>query len=155
MVFYELPYGYFYKGKFYTEFQCFNALKKDGEVFTHRFDNGYWLYENITYRTLEELYECNDFGITYQEFKRCYKALGILFNPSSCTMYSYERDTEQLLYNSKSEVLTEIEFNTDLIESDERREERYIDNLSKIETIVYLKKSIKDRIKILEEFKNE
>lgn len=62
-----------------------------------------------------------------------------------------EKTKNNQLYDSKGEVLLEIRNETSLIETEEDREERYIDGLSKEECIAYFKKPIKERIKILED----
>lgn len=151
--FIELPEGYFYKNHFYTESQCFTALLKDDEVRIHSFPNGTWRYNDTLYPSLEELYEWNEFGITYNELKHRYKELGVEHSPINCTLYSYCEDDYNQLYDSKGEVLLEIRSETNLIESVEDREEDYLDKITDDECRVYLKKSIKERIKILEEYR--
>lgn len=149
----DLPEGYFYKNHFYTESQCFTALLEDDEVRIHSFPNGTWRYNDTLYSSLEELYEWNEFGITYNELKHHYKEFGIEHNLIHCTMYAYCEDEYNLLYDSKGEVLLEIRNQTNLIETEEDREERYLDKITDDECKVYLKRPIKERIKILEEYK--
>lgn len=157
LTFVELPEGYFYKGKFYTESQCFTALLKDKEIIIHSFQNGTWSFKNQLYASLLELYEWNEdeIAMSYKDLKACYQKLGIIHNPVNCTMYSYDRDEWNQLFSSRTEVLLEIRSETNLIEDVEEKEERYLDKKTKEECIAYFKKPIKERIKILEESYHE
>lgn len=149
----ELPEGYFYKNKFYTENKVFDALLKDDEVSIHHFLNGTWIYKGILYSSLKELYEWSIDGeddVSYKYLKYHYENYGIEHNSIPCTLYSYDRDDERRLFDTKGEVLSELRCEEELIEDVEDREERYLENKSKAECIVYFKKPIKEKIKILE-----
>lgn len=152
----ELPEGYFYKNRFYrSENSCFAALLKDDEVKIHPFPNGTWRLKTTLYPSLKELYEWNEdeIAMPYGEFKSRFKELGIPHDPNSRVMYSYDMDDDNELFDTKREVLMEIRNETDLIETEEDREERYLGDKSKEECIAYFKKTIKERIKILEDMK--
>lgn len=156
IVFNELPEGYFYKNRFYqSENSCFAALLKDDEVKIHPYPNGTWKFKNTLYPSLNELYEWNEdeIDMPYNEFKLHYQELGIIHNPINCTMYTYDRDEWNELFDTKGEVLMEIRNETSLIEDTEDREERYLESKTKEECIAYFKKPIKERIKILEDMK--
>ena len=151
----ELPEGYFYKNHFYTENKCFAALLKDDEVKIHRFPNGIWEFNNTFYPSLKELYEWNENEIAspYNEFKSHYEDFGVIHDPINCTMYTYDMDEENELFDTKDEVLMEIRNETRLIEDTDDREVRYLEDKTKEECITYFKKPIKERIKILEDMK--
>lgn len=153
--FVELPEGYFYKNKFYTETQCFTALLKDEEVRIHSFPNGTWRYQDILYSSLKEIYESyeDEIGMSYEQLKHHYQQYGIEHDCINRTMYAYERDEDNKLYESRGELLLEIRNETNLIEDTEDRESRYLDNKTKEECIAYFKLPITKRIKLLEEFK--
>lgn len=155
-IFNELPEGYFYKNHFYqSENSCFKVLLKDGEVKIHHFPNGTWKFNNTFYPSLKELYEWNEDEIasSYNEFKSHYEDFGVTHNLINCTMYTYNMDEENELFDTKGAVLMEIRNETRLIEDTEDREYRYLDDKTKEECIAYFKKPIKERIKILEEVK--
>ena len=154
-VFAELPEGYFYKNRFHTEAKCFAALLEDNEVEIHRFPNGTWEYQDLLYSSLRELYEWNEdeIDMPFNEFALCYKTLGVTHKRGVCTLYTYDKDDYKRLFDYKSEVLLEIRNETNLIESIEDREERYLEDVTKEECIAYFKKPIKERIRILEELK--
>ena len=128
---------------------------KDDVVQKHPFPNGTWWFRDTVYSSLKDLFEWNEDEIAevmpYNKLKKHYEELGIEFDGSSCVRYSYEDDYYNQLYDSIGECLMEMRNETNLIEDSEDRENRYIENLSIEETINYLRKSIKERIKILEE----
>lgn len=153
----ELPDGYFYKNKFYTENGCFKALLKDDEVRVSRFTNGTWRINDILFASLVELHEYMEDEAnlpSYNELLSCYEDYGIERNNISRTLYSFWRDDYNQLYDTKGEVVLELRNETGLVETTEDREERYLEDLSKKACIAYLKKPVKERIKILEEMKN-
>ena len=155
--FFDLPNGYFYKNHFYTETKMFSALVKEKVITVHRFENGTWRFRDILFPTLEELYEYfedyfDELNVSYNTLKKYWNDFDIEHNPTSTTLYSYEDDYYNQLYE-KGEILIEIKNETDLIESETDREERYLDKITDDECRAYLKKPIKERIKILEEYK--
>lgn len=155
VTFLELPDGYFYKGRFLTETQCFGALRNDGEATAHKFLNGTWKVRDILFPSLEELYEyvAEEVSMPFSAFRRRYQSFGVSHDPRPCVLYSYARDDDGVLYDSKVEALMRIKDETDLIETTEAREERYLNGVTKKECIEYFRKPKKERIKILEEFK--
>ena len=152
VVFAELPEGFFYKGRFHRGVGVWAELKKDGEVRSHDFPNGKWQYGDIVFPSLRELYDyyCEDkISMPYSELKSRYQELGITHDPCGVRMYSYDRDDYNLLYLSKAEVLYEL--NGVLIESEEAREERFLEPKSREECVEYFQKPMKERIRLLEE----
>ena len=155
--FFDLPNGYFYNNHFYTETKMFSVLVKEKIITVYHFANGVWRFRETLFPTLEELYEYfedyfDDINVSYSKLKKHWNDFEIEHNPTSTTLYSYEDDYYNQLYG-KNEILTEIRNETDLIESEEDREERYFDKITDDECRVYLKKPIKERIKILEEYR--
>ena len=153
-IFNELPEGYFYKNRFYkSDSRCFAALLKDDEVKIHHFPNGTWRFNNLLYHSLKELYEWNEDEIAppYNKFKSHYEDFGVTRDPLNRTMYTYDRDEWNELFDTKGEVLMEIRNETSLVETEEDREDRYLKDKTKEECIAYFKKPIKERIKILED----
>lgn len=152
--FVELPEGYFYKGHFYTESKMFTVLKKEKEVGVKNFYNGIWKYNYYCFTSLEELYEHfeDEISMSYKELKYHYKEIGVYHNPKNCTMYFFYEDDDQQLYCSKDNCLSEMR-EQDLLESETDRENDYLDSITDDECRAYLKKPIKERIKILEEYK--
>lgn len=155
VVFKDLPDGYFYKGRFLTPNKCFSALVADKEIDVMEFPKGKWVYDNIAYRSLRQLYECNELEIEmpYNELRRRYWEANITHEECEPTMYVYDMDENRELFETKSAVLIEIEHETELIEDVEDREIRYFESVSNEECLAYLSKSIKDRIAILEAMK--
>ena len=153
IIFNELPEGYFYKNRFYVESKCFSVLLKDDEVKIHKFPNGTWDFHGTLFDSLHELYEWNEdkIAISYKELVLRYRKLGITHDPLNRTLYSYRRDDWNTLYDSKSEVLSNVMVETGLIERSEDREDRYLEDKTKEECIAYFAKPIKERIKLLEE----
>ena len=159
VTFVMLPTGYFYKGKYYTIGGCYKALEKDGEVETHRYDNGTWKYNGIIYHSLEELYEWNQdkFAIPLGIFRRIYDTFGVYHNPTPCTYYTYDKDDSRELFESKEQVIDELEFymgTFKFLAASEDYEEWYLEDLDKDECIAYLKKSIKERLEILNNWRH-
>lgn len=154
VTFSELPDGYFYKGRFLTESQCFGALEKDGEATAHKFLNGTWKVRGILFQSLEELYEyvAEEVSMPLSAFRRRYKSFGVSHDPRPRVLYSYARDDDGVPFDSKVEVLMRIKDETDLIETTEEREERFLNSVAKQECIEYFSKPKTERIKILEEF---
>lgn len=154
--FFDLPNGYFYKNHFYTESKCFSKLLEDKEVKITNFTNGVWIYKYYWFTSLKELYEWFEevFAISYSELKRRYNEYEIEHRVKPTTMYSFYEDDGYQLYYSKSECLLEMR-NHYLLESETEREERYLDKITDDECRAYLKKSIKERITILEEYSDE
>lgn len=153
-----LPYGYFYKGKFYTVAGCFKALEKDGEVETHEYPNGTWKYQTRLYTSLEELYEWEQENIAmpYGQFRRHYKECGVSHSYCSCTLYLYTQDDNRELFDDKEQVISELKWyvnDTNFLASTEEYEEWYLEGFTKEQCIAYFKKPIKERIKLLEELK--
>ena len=155
--FFDLPNGYFYKNHFYTETKMFSALVKDKVITVYRFLNGIWRFRDILFPTLEELYDYfedyfDELNVSYSSLKKHWNDFDIEHTSKPITLYSYEDDYYNQLY-CKGEILTEIRNETDLIESETDREERYLDKITDDECRAYFKKPIKERIKILEEYK--
>ncbi len=151
----ELPEGYFYKDHFYqSENKCFAALLKDDEVKIHHFPNGTWKFNNTIFSSLEELYNWNEdeFKISYKELKSHYEEFQVTHNPIRCTMYTYDRDEWNELHNTKGGLLLEIRNETSLLETEEDREDRFLRDKTKEECIAFVKKPLKERIKILEKY---
>lgn len=162
MVFVELPEGYFYKGKFYTEAGCYKALEKDEEITKHVFYNGTWTYKDTIYHSLHELVENNEneLGTNYNAIKKSYYELGIKYNNRPRTMYSYAADEFNQLFFSKEEAISELKFevsNYHFLADEEEYEEAYINTLSTEECKKYFKKPITERIRTLNKWgmKNE
>ena len=160
IIFVMLPRGYFYKCKYHTVAGCYKALKKDGEVDTHKYTNGSWRFGDKLYRSLKELYECemDEIAMSYIQFKKNYKKYGISFNPSSRVYYSYDRDESRELFDSKEIAIENLSFyvnNTKFLADTEEYEDKYIDTLTKEECISYFKKPIKERIAVLEKWGRE
>ena len=158
ITFIMLPEGYFYKGKYHTLASCFKALLKDKEVDINPYPNGTWRFNNKLYTSLEELYEWEEDNISmpYSQFRRNYKECGVYHSPTSCTLYFYDRDDERELHDSKEEVINELAYYMSdyrFLADTEEYEEWYINTLSKEECIAYFKKSIKERIEILNNWK--
>jgi hypothetical protein len=152
-----LPYGYFYKGKFYTVAGCFKALEKDGEIETHKYPNGTWKYQTRLYSSLEELYEWEQENIAmpYGQFRRHYKECGVSHNYCPCSLYLYTKDDNRELFDDKEQVISELEWYVNDIKflaGTEDYEEWYLEDFTKEQCIAYFKKPIKERIKLLEEW---
>lgn len=150
----SLPNGFFYKNKFYTEAGCVKELIKDGEVSKHDFfTNGVWQFNGICYKTLEELLANEDtINAPFGFVRKNWREFGIKHDNLGKIMYSFDKDDDNRLFASKAELLYEMrnELN-DFIEDQDDREERYLDRLTKNDCLAYFKKTIKERIKILEE----
>lgn len=155
--FFDLPTGYFYKNHFYTETKMFSVLVKEKVITVNRFANGTWRFNDFLFTSLEELYEYfedyfDKLNVSYNLLKRNWSDFDIRHSSTPITLYSYEDDYYNQLYE-KEEILTEIRNETNLIEREEEREEEYLNKITDDECRVYLKKPIKERIKILEEYK--
>lgn len=166
LVFVMLPYGYFYKGKYYTVAGCFKALEKDGEVETHEYNGGTWQWDNGKgngiqfYQSLKELYEWNEdkIAMSFGTFRRKYSEYGVYHNPMPCTLYTYDKDEFCELFDTKETVINELRFyvsNYKFLADTEEYEEEYVDTLSKEECIAYFKKPIKVRIEILNNWEKD
>lgn len=161
IVFNELPEGYFYKNRFYqSENSCFAALLKDDEVKIHSYPNGTWKFRNTLYPSLNELYEWNEdeIAMPFGAFRRKYSEYGVYHNPMPCTLYSYDKDDERELFDSKEQVINELKFYISdyrFLADTEEYEEEYINTLTKEQCIAYFKKPIKERIEILNKWKGE
>lgn len=156
----DLPDGYFYKGKFYKSVSTlFNALKAEGIAGSTRYNNGVWIYKDIWYTSLKELYEWNedDFGIAYPKLARCYEEYGVTYSAIKHTMYYCTDDNEQELFDSKEAAICDYDYELSdyrILESADDIEERYWDDLTDEEIIAYSKKSVKQRIAILEQWQS-
>ena len=156
--YFDLPNGYFYKGKFYTaKTKLFSALIKDGIAGKREYQNGTWEYKGLIYQSLEEIYENNedDFGIPKKNFKGSYKEFGICHNPIPCTKYYCEYDEECLLYDNIEEPILDYKFELSdyrILGDEEQVEEEYFQELTNTQIIAYCKKPIKERITILEQW---
>lgn len=153
----DLPYGYFYKGKFYKSVNsAFKALEQDGIVGTTHYTNGTWEFYGITYQSLQEIYDNNpdEFeNVSFAKLRRNWQDYGITHNSTPCVKYWYEQESEKLLYLDKEWVMIELEnenYNIRYLGDAERVEEEYFQTISEQEIIAYCKKSIKKRIAILE-----
>ena len=158
IIFVELPYGYFYKGKYYTVAGCFKALLNDGEVETHKYDGGTWKYNSTIYHSLKELYEWNEdeIAMPFETFRRKYSEYGVYHNPVPRTLYLYDKDDERELFDSKEQVINELSFfasDFNFLADTEKYEEFYLETIPEEEVIKYLKKPIKNRIEILNQWK--
>lgn len=157
----DLPQGYFYKGKFYKSAgSLFKVLIEEGLAGSTCYMNGAWIYNDIWYTSLKELYEWNedDFGVSYQEFVHCYLEYGVTNNPGSFTMYYCSDDGSRELFDSKEEAINNYQFELSdyrVLDSVEDFEEQYMSSLTDEELLDYSKKSIKQRIAILESWKGK
>ena len=158
VAYFDLPSGYFYKGKFYSALtKLFSELMKDGITGKNKYLNGTWEYKGTIYASLQDVYESNedDFAIPKENLKGSYKEFGIYHNPSSCVKYYYEYDEEHFIYDNMEEPILEYKFelgNCRILGDEEQVEEDYFQDLTNEEIVAYCKKPIKERIVILEQW---
>lgn len=159
--YFDLPQGYFYKGKFYRGLtRLFSELMKDGITGKYTYLNGTWEYKGIIYASLQDIYENNedDFTIPKENLKGSYKEFGIYHNPLPCVKYYCEYDEERLLYDNVVEPILDYKFelgNCRILGDEEQVEEDYFQDLTNEEIVAYCKKPIKERIAILEQWLKE
>lgn len=155
---FNLPSGYFYKGKFYkTVASLFNVLKKEGIAGSYSYPNGVWVYNDIWYASLKELHEWNEdkLGVAYEYFVHCYEEYGVTHSCVNCTMYYCSEETPHDLFNDKEEAINDYVYNFSnpkILNESEYVEEDYLQTLSDDELIEYSKKSFKQRISVLEQW---
>ena len=161
---YDLPDGYFYKGTFYTSVtKLFNLLCKEGVAGSQSFPNGIWYFRETCYSSLRDAYEYNlDYGygiddVSYQTVKQHYLDFGIEHTDKTGIMYWATADDNNELFNTKDEAINNYEWESYwwLICGEETAEEQYFDSLTDTELIAYCKKSIKERIKCIENWLKE
>ena len=155
-----LPDGYFYKGKYYTVSGCIKALIKDQEITKHVYLNGTWHYRGLVYNSLKEIYENNeeDFGILYGALKSRYQDFNIHHNTRNCVLWSYDKDEFCQLFDSEEEVIGELKFYVSeyrFLADTEEYEGWFLDKKTKEECVAHFKKSIKERIKALNEWEEK
>ena len=153
----DLPHGYFYKGKFFKSVNSvFAALKKDEIVGITHYTNGTWRFRRTTYKSLQEIYDNNpdEFeNVSFDTLRRNWVFYNIQHDNRPCVKYWLTSDDHMFLYNDKEWVILDLMYelcNCQFLANEEIVEEEYFDSLTEEEIVSYCKKSIEERIAILE-----